>query len=182
MKRCTNWEHEAFHNKDLGCWFFFFLSSTGCYFSFFVMFLFLFCFSLNSIFKFQINFWMILLCFSASGCFLIWNDEMANSSLLITFCLFDIFSFILVSKMRKKASLSFISLTTVLSFLKVLKNIWKIMSVFLFSKGVFAGCFPVHAQMSIAIMPKFTKICFLNTVFSAQQNLLSLMSSFWHCS
>lgn len=148
MKRCTNWEHEAFHNKDLGCWFFF-LSSTGCYFSFFVMFLFLFCFSLNSIFKFQINFWMILLCFNASGCFLIWNDEMANSSLLITFCLFDIFSYILVSKMRKKASLSFISLTTVLSFLKVLKNIWKIMSVFLFSKGVFAGCFPVHAQIHI---------------------------------
>lgn len=167
----------------------------GCYFSFFFfgyVSVFLFCFSWKSILKFQINFWMLLLCFNALGCFLTWNDEMANSSLLITFCLFDIFSFIFVSKMRKKASFY-------LFYTNIFSSDWKfsvnLNYCFSFPQSIekqlgnncqsFCGSAQVFQLVVLLrmlnsllpIMPKFTRIYFLNTVFFAQQNL-SLQSSF----
>lgn len=82
----------------------------------------IFC-SLNNILNPEVTFWMLLVCFSASGYFLIWNNEMTNGSLLITFSLFNFFPLFISSRWgRRQVYLSYLNIFRLR--LKIFCKLW----------------------------------------------------------
>lgn len=114
------------------------------------------------------------MCFSTSGYFLIWNNEMANSSLLITFSLFNFFFPLFISSRwgRRQVYLSYLNIFRLrlkifckLCLLfqvssKTLKTSWdRAICLFSDSAGLFLLVDFLQTPRSLLpIMPKFALI------------------------